>query len=298
MSSPTSSAVLDRLRSYLRLCGSIWQAPGNQGHQLQALARSILWLLNKKTLRRRWTLPSWPGQRFYCHPGSVIADHFIHHSPWFDAAVSRFLEEWLRPGDTFWDIGANIGLYTLQAARLVGAGGSVHAVEPSPVNRAWLEENLTLNGGPRQVRLHPCALGCAQGQMTFCDEDALAHLSPDGNGTVEVSVQCLDTLAGTSELGLVKLDVEGYELPVLQGATLALREDRLPVLLFEMNHSLRRYGFEARDLFAFLESHGFRIGQYDPVTRSVCHVGTLEGDLLACTSRGRALLENRMGIRF
>jgi FkbM family methyltransferase len=272
--------------SYWQLIRRIWVAPGNRGRRVQVLLRSVLWLVNKKTWRRPWTLPVFGDLRLRCYPDSIIALHVVQRSEWHDWDTAKFITSYLRDGDALVDVGANIGLYTLPAAKVA----HVIAVEPSPVNRARLEENLALNG-ITQVRVEGCALGDAAGEMAFSDEDALAHVKLDGVG-LKVPVRTYDDIAPIGEVALMKVDVEGFELAVFRGAQRAMRAGLLPVIVFEMNNSFLRYGGTAAEILEFLRAAGYQIGRWVHDERRVAF-DHLEGDLVAFTARGEKLIQQR-----
>lgn len=292
--------MLRQLRSYLSLVARIWKAPGNRGHQPGRVLRSMLWLINKKTARKPWTLPVFNDLQLRCHPDSIIALHVVQRSEWHDWDTAKFITSFLRPGDTFIDVGANIGLYTLPASRIVGDSGTVIAVEPSPINRARLEENLALNH-IRTVHIEPCALGEAPGSLSFHDHDALAHLDPSMRSgvpapdTVTVPVEILDNLVPTHAgvVTLLKVDVEGFELSVFRGAVDTMRAPRLPVILFELNDSHLRYGVTSADIFSFLHHHGYQIARYEHATRRLVQ-DNLHGDIIAYTPDGLQLIQERL----
>lgn len=288
--------MLGQLRSYLSLVSRIWQAPGNRSHRLSRLLRSILWLINKKTSRTPWTLPVFAPHslQLRCHPDSIIALHVVQRSEWHDWDTAQFITRFLREGDTFVDVGANIGLYTLPASRIVKATGRVIAIEPSPINRARLQENLTLNS-ISTVHVEPCALGETPGELSFSDEDALAHVELAGSGP-KVPVKTFDSITPQTEIALMKVDVEGFELSVFRGAIQTMQAGHLPVILFEMNHSHLRYGVSAEDIFTFLRSTGYQIACYEHNSRRIMH-DHLEGDIIAFTQRGLQMMQQRLRIQ-
>jgi FkbM family methyltransferase len=279
---------VSRLRSYLSLLKRIWHAPGNRGRRLAVIVRSAAWLANKWTMRQPWTLRVFNGLRLRCYPDSIIALHVIQRSEYHDWDTAHFIYSFLHNGDVFVDAGANIGLYTLPAAAL---GADVIAVEPSAKNRGRLEENLLLNDLSR-VRIEPCALGAQEGEMAFCDADALAHVQAQGSGPC-VPLRSLDSLLPAAEISLLKVDVEGFELAVFKGATEAMRRGSLPVILFEMNQSYKRYGFTEEQVFSFLRSHGYKIARYEHDQRRLSPEH-LQGDVLAYTPRGEQLITERL----
>jgi FkbM family methyltransferase len=152
------------------------------------------------------------------------------------------LEAVLRPGGTFFDVGANIGIYTGWAARLVGASGQVHAFEPVPRTRGYLTAFLERNG-LAQVRVVPAAVGAKPGSLKLHTVPHASGLAsalprPDRGGTVEIEVPVV-TLDGyvleraAAPPALVKIDVEGFEFEVLRGAEGLFRSGNPPVVVFE-----------------------------------------------------------------
>ena len=276
------------MKSYWELVKRIWRAPGNHIRRLRVLLRSVLWLVNKKTRRKPWTLAVYDDMKLRCYPDSIIALHVVQRGEFHDWDTAKFITEFLREGDTFVDVGANIGLYTLPAA---AKKARVVAVEPSARNRGRLEENLALNG-LTSVKIEPCALGEIEGVMAFCDDDALAHVELAGDGP-KVPVRRLDAILPEGEIALLKVDVEGFELAVFQGAEIAMRAGRLPVILFEMNHSYERYGVTEAQIFGFLREHGYQIARYEHDARRLVTNG-LEGDVVAFTPRGEQLIHDRL----
>ena len=276
------------MKSYWELVKRIWHAPGNRGKRVSVLLRSVLWLLNKKTLRKPWTLAVYDDMLLCCYTDSIIALHVVQRGEFHDWDTAKFITELLREGDTFVDVGANIGLYTLPAA---AKKARVVAVEPSAKNRGRLEENLALNS-LTSVKIEACALGESEGEMAFCDDDALAHVEMAGNGP-KVPVRRLDAILPEGEISLLKVDVEGFELAVFQGAENAMRAGRLPVILFEMNHSYERYGVTEAQIFGFLRERGYQIARYEHDARRLVSHG-LEGDVVAFTPRGEQLIHERL----
>ncbi len=157
--------------------------------------------------------------------------------------VQEALARVLKPGDTFLDIGANVGFFSLLAARLVGPGGRVVAFEAVGEIAACAEHNATLNGFA-QITVRPVAVGESMGRAVLrrTTHPGGATLADDAQadevtGTEDVEVVAIDTLVANGSLpvpDLVKIDVEGHELPVLLGMEDVLRTHR-PILLVELD---------------------------------------------------------------
>lgn len=180
----------------------------------------------------------------------------------------------LQAGDLFVDVGANVGAYSLWAADL---GARVIAVEPGEEASELLRENIALNPDAH-VEVVPCALAAAPGFMRFTEGlDTTDHLLPGGTRGRWVKVRKLDdVLAGRVAAG-VKIDVEGAERLVLEGAASSLAEGRINVLQLEWNElSTQVLGEDRGPVAAILERHGYRLfrpdaeGALQPVTNPGC----------------------------
>jgi FkbM family methyltransferase len=158
-----------------------------------------------------------------------------------------------RAGDVFWDVGAHKGFVSLAAASLVGTSGSVVAVEPSSVNRAFLERHLRWNR-VGNAKVIASALSDREGEATFGGRGSSVAFKL-GTGSERVPVRTLASLA--QELGLtgssvLKIDVEGEEAAVLRGAGSFLGGDQAVLV---STHGRELYE-ECREL---LEARDFRI---------------------------------------
>ena len=170
---------------------------------------------------------------------------FGTHEP----AVVRGLEELVQPGWTVIDVGANIGYFTLLMANRVGPRGKVIAFEPLAENFRILQENIRLNGH-RNVVAENCALmssservelrSATPGAITWVASVRVKQDSAVESESVEaISLDEYVQKKGIAKVDFLKIDVEGAEESVLEGATNVLSTDR-PVLLIEL-HELDRF---------------------------------------------------------
>src|SRR4051812_19210167 len=112
--------------SYMRRALEIVRHPSNRGHlagTLQRMARFRYGVVRNRPV----DLTVLGGMKLRCYPDSNIARSVAYYGVAPDFATMRFMEQYLRPGDAVLDVGANIGLYSVIAAALVGASGKVHA---------------------------------------------------------------------------------------------------------------------------------------------------------------------------
>jgi FkbM family methyltransferase len=193
----------------------------------------------------------------------------------FDAPEINLLRRLLRPGDTFVDGGANVGLFALAAAACVGPTGRVVCFEPATATRAVLRRNVDLNGF-RWVEIRDEALGdrTSIGRMLTFEGDGagLSSFAPatlSGARSEDVPIETLDALfsPNASRLKLVKLDLEGSEVKALRGATEVLSLGPDLILEVEPDH-LERQGCSAAELLHLLKSAGYQLRRILPAPGS------------------------------
>jgi FkbM family methyltransferase len=194
-----------------------------------------------------------------------IERHLWLHREW-DRPVKTVLETLLKPGDTYFDLGANVGYFTLIASRLVGPTGCVVAVEPSTRAIRKLTAHLWLNHC-RNVLLISGAAGDAWARS----ELALATESNIGGSGVAVSrsvdqateqiwIAPLDHVMQNIGLRprLIKMDLEGYELHALRGVIKTI-EAAQPWIICEVTEQLlQKFASSTQELFAVLSSFGYQ----------------------------------------
>ena len=197
------------------------------------------------------------GQRWIV--GSAI------HRCWmgfYEFDKQRLIASVVEPETVFYDVGANVGFYSLLAAALVGAAGHVFAFEPLPRNVGYLKRHLALNRAAN-VRVFELAIGEHEGVGSFAAEPTgfMGRLSDEGAITVRVAT--LDALLDRGQLApphYIKMDIEGAELSALRGAQQCIQQHR--PLIFLATHG--------RDVHTaccqLLESWGYECAELGPIT--------------------------------
>lgn len=157
----------------------------------------------------------------------------------YEPAIQSLIEETLRPGDIAFDVGSNLGYFTLMMAKKVGSGGQVVAFEPDPEMFSALKRNLGRNSdAAAPVRALSVAAGAARGKVRFARgwRATRGRIVATG-GDLDVDVMTVDEASKRYGLPrLLKIDVEGGELDVLCGAGSVLTETR-PLVLVEVHSS-------------------------------------------------------------
>jgi FkbM family methyltransferase len=185
-----------------------------------------------------------------------------------ERAVQEAFERLVSPGSVAYDVGANVGFFTVVLARLVGPHGYVYAFEPSAENAAVVRENVARNGF-HHVLVVCRAVGSSTGPQllqvsSYSGGHALqgAEAPPDQVGTLPVEVVSLDDFAaqpGVRPPEIVKIDVEGFELGVLHGMRTTLERHR-PTLLVEVDDATTAgHDRKVAEITGFLEEAGYSL---------------------------------------
>jgi FkbM family methyltransferase len=185
-----------------------------------------------------------------------------------EPAVQNALADHLRPGDVFYDLGANIGFYTLLAARAVGARGKVFSFEPDFENARRLERNVARNGFAN-VSIIEAGVWSSSGERNFSaanagspDRGVGSFVYATGGAESVTAIPCVSiddfALSAPPPAG-IKCDVEGAEVEVLRGARASLARHR-PWLLCETQNAEN-----ARAVRAILSELAYSIEEIDDV---------------------------------
>lgn len=195
-----------------------------------------------------------PGYRLRFHPTCLSAELWVYRSRMSD---EQFLARYLKAGDVVVDIGANIGTHSLKAASMIGATGRVIAFEAHPKTFCYLRQNVQLNGFVN-IQLHHSALGDRTGTVNFSDKSADDQNHVVETGGIEVPVKILDESLNVDHVDLLKIDVEGYERFVLEGARQVL--SRTQCVMYESwDRHCEKFGYRAQDLNKLFRDLGFGV---------------------------------------
>jgi FkbM family methyltransferase len=198
----------------------------------------------------------------------------------YQPAILGALQRYLRPGDVFFDIGANVGFISAQAAGLVGREGAVHAFEPVPKYFVKLQ-SVSVNNPEYRILANQAACGDREGSIEVAvDKDNMGGSSAVPNRVahieqrVQVPLISLDRYIldhGLSTITMIKIDVEGFEFFVLSGLRQTLSPNRpgvRPVILCEIVPSAyerERLGFGIQRLQELLQEIAYVPCRLSPV---------------------------------
>jgi len=181
-----------------------------------------------------------------------------------------FLLHFLRPGDLFVDVGANVGSYTVLAS--AHCESKSVSIEPIPSTFGRLAQNIYLNQIEEKVDCVRVGIGAESGTLFFTsDLDAGNHVveNEDLANSISIPVTTLDKLLGERMPDLIKIDVEGFEFQVLKGAKKTLQGKTLRTLIIESIDPDDNSKSPEGSLVSILQSYGFAPFSYNPWKRQL-----------------------------
>lgn len=236
-------------------------------------ARSLSYLLQRYVLQRRYLDVALPEFGIDVRVNAADAmGRYLYKRHAHEPELTRFVQHHaqVRPGGVFLDIGANLGWYSLLVGKRFPTA-RIHAFEPEPQNHSLLVENVRRNAAT-SVTVHRLAIAETAGSLPFyphADKNLGRHSLLPINDLPPIEVPCVRLDEQLARLGvqpadvdLVKIDVEGYELPALRSAP-ALLAAR-PVILAEFAPKyMRQGGLDPADHLALLMDAGFTAHEFD-----------------------------------
>jgi FkbM family methyltransferase len=259
------------MKSPLSILQFIWNHPLASRNRSQAFKNFIGWQIGQKIFRRPVVCPLVEDSVLLVEKGMAGATGNIY-TGLLEFDDMAFVLHMLRPGDLFADIGANVGAYTVLAAK--NAGANVVAVEPVPSSFKHLSNNIYLNSISNLVLPVQAGVGGEEGTLAFTNNmDTVNHVVPnyDGSkkdGIIEVQVKIIDNIFESKQPCVMKMDIEGFEWPALNGAKNMLANTGLKAIVIELNGCGNSYGFSDDDIHAMLTGFGFAPYSYEPFKRA------------------------------
>ena len=242
-----------------RFHGFVSQHPVGARDQMGAWTRWLRWQLGSRLLGAPVVMPWLDDSCLIVERGMTGATGNLYCGLHEFADMALVLHYFGGGQGMFVDVGANIGSYTILAAKVCGA--ATLAVEPVPSTFQRLERNIAANRISDRVEARCCAAGLSSGEIRFStDRDTTNQVVDESytGSSIAVPVTSLDELLAGRSSGLWKIDVEGFEREVLDGALRALNDDALEIVLLEGDDE------SIRETMA---TAGFSTRRYDPFAR-------------------------------
>jgi FkbM family methyltransferase len=165
-------------------------------------------------------------------------------------------------GNTLLDVGANIGLFSIEACISVGATGKVIAIEAAPRHAETLKQSAMANNF-HQIEVVACAASDGEGRAVLSLPQGGNHGmftlgDIKGCDTVNVTTRTIDDIVGSRRIDFIKMDIEGSELHALRGAINTICRSQPPILIELNERALAGCGSSSREVKEFLFALGYK----------------------------------------
>jgi len=233
-----------------------------------ALFRMLRWQVDKWLRKKKECIYTfWNNRKVICFADSQTSMWAVYYYV-MDWNEFNFIKFYLKEADCAFDVGANVGMYTLWISRFI-KNGKIVCFEPDPTNYNRCRRQIEINKLDI-ITLERAALGANKGEMRFSqgkdEQNHLIQCEKDKESDITVSVMKLDDYCCQNEIkeiDYLKLDVEGAELLVLRGALEFLSQKRIKVIQFELTNRIEQFGFRKNDLIEFIETLNYTICLYN-----------------------------------
>lgn len=232
--------------------------PLTKNNQLRAWSRFAVWQIRSRLQDE--VIVNWVNGKQLCVKRSMTGATGNIYSGLHEFVDMAFLLHFLRKDELFFDVGANVGTYTVLAAGVCQS--NVWAFEPDPHTFAHLKRNIELNSIEDKVKLLEIALGDSVGQVAFTvGLDTINHVTAAGvEKTRSVTISKLDSLLSGLCPTMMKIDIEGHEPAMMNGAVTTLQDHRLRAIVIETL---------TPEISSLFDQYDFKRVYYNPFNREL-----------------------------
>jgi FkbM family methyltransferase len=255
---------------FFKILKFILNHPLNKKSRCKALANFLRWQIGIRILKMP-VIFSWVNDTYLVADKGLTATTGNIYVGLTEFDEMAFLLHYLRPEDIFFDIGANVGTYTVLAGKAVGA--QCLAVEPIPKSYFKLMDNIYLNRIQNRVTALNIGLGSAKEKLCFSTEwdskNRVLNKAEMDRTYLEIEVLPLDNVRAKLRPTMIKIDVEGFESEIVAGGKETFACSELNVVMMELRGHGNRYGFNETAIDQHMHELGFRAWIYDPLHRTI-----------------------------
>jgi len=250
----------------------IFNHPLNKKARMAAIVRFFKWQIFSRLFKYPVILPFTNNSRYMFWNGLTGLTGNWYYGL-MEMEEMAFAAHFLRSDDVFYDVGANVGAYSILTSQHCNC--RVYCFEPHPLTFKFLMQNIKIQDNPNLINAYNFALGANNEIVNFTSTlDTVNHVSVDELETsIRVEVKVLDYLSLPTPT-LIKIDVEGFESSVLQGAENVLMSSSLKAIIIELNGSGLKYGYYDSDIHEKLLSYGFLPYAFNPFKRKLIQLDT------------------------
>ena len=262
--------------NYLASLNGVLNHPLNINNKARTLLRIFLWKINQFSIKKPLIVEMEKGVKCICYPDSSFGSLIVYtRIP--DYEEVQFIMKILRDRDTFVDVGAGIGDYSLIAAGKIKKG-KVYAFEPVDSSLKNFRENIRINEFQDRIKVFENVVSEKTGNERFVCETVseVSSIGRKGLGKLKKAIS-LDNFAKVEKIkriNFLKIDVEGAEMKILRGAKGLLMAKKVDYILFEINKKSKNYGYRPDDLIRLLSGYGYNLFRFDNGLKSITQIDT------------------------
>jgi FkbM family methyltransferase len=265
----TLECSLNTISQLYAIAKFIAKHPLNANHKLQALTNFVKWQIATRILKKKVIVPWVEDSMFISGLGETGLTGNLY-AGFMEYEDMIFLLHALQPNETFVDVGANIGAYTILASKVVKSNSI--AFEPLPATAERLKDQIQINRINAAVDIRNMGVGDKEGSLFFTNNNDTVNkvsLAGEVENTTMVKVSTLDNELDKDNQYFFKIDVEGFEYNVIEGASAILSNNNVSAIIIELNGSGEEFGHSNEDIHKKLLSFGFFAVAYEPQTRNL-----------------------------
>ena len=250
--------------------------PMNRGRRFSAVLKFVKFQISARLLGVKFLVDWVDRTKFLVSQGETGLTGNLYCGL-MECEDMGFLLHYLRRGDTFYDIGANVGAYTLLASGVIGAKSV--SFEPLPSTFDRLVDQIKINRIDHLVDLRNNGVGDKSCILEFTKNlncENRVNTDPENKDVAQVDMIGLDDFFSPNKNSFVKIDVEGYEKFVLSGGKNFFSNNNVSALIIEINGSGASFGVDDNDLHKMILLLGFHPISYDPFNRKISPLETFD----------------------
>ncbi|MEP7108242.1 MAG: FkbM family methyltransferase [Ferruginibacter sp.] len=244
---------------------TLYQSPYNKKFPVRAFFRFLYWKLIRFFKLKDVKIRIWNDRKILVNYDS-FQSMWLMYNYYVDWEEFNLISKYVRPGDQVFDIGANMGFYTIWMSKFIGHG-KIHSFEPDDSNFEKLGKNIALNHFQSSVIANKQAASDVDGEIRFTlGLDGENHIVEGQHNGIAILSQKIDTYTqkhGIKLIAYMKVDVEGFEYAVLQGAKNILVSKGVDIIQLELNNTISNSGKSISDVLELLNRSQYRLCSYD-----------------------------------
>lgn len=249
---------------------TILEHPHNKEKIFSTLGRVIWWKCNQLFFHQPSLVTVAGNIQMICDPASSYGS-FVVYALFPEYWEFVFLQSYLETTDVFFDVGSHTGHYSLVAASKI-LSGHIYAFEPTPSNNKLIKKNVAINQLEKTITVEEMAISNAVGWSNFVleKESEVNHLEYEKSRIATGKVQKVKTTTldnytlkkNISSISFLKIDTEGAELLILEGAKRLLKNQKIDVILFELNPKVEDFFNYKNKICSLLDKNKYHLFEF------------------------------------